>query len=146
VLWVSRILRRQDREITLKVTSCQIRIIFIPHRLHQETDTISLEEKAIFWRFNVAENNKRCLGLRVNCLILLPNFYRISISGKHFYKNFQYQFHGNSYSGSRSDNVDRRMDRQTERESQINGRTDKKKVIGDLKTTPKRLKFIMYSR
>jgi hypothetical protein len=130
----------------LKVTSCQIRIIFIPHRLLQETDTISLEERASLWRINVAENNKMCLGLRVNCLIVLLNFYQISISGTDCYKNFQYRFHGDPYSESRCDNVDRRTERQTERESQINGRTDKTKVIGDLKTTPKRLKFIVYSR
>ena len=130
----------------MKVTSCQIRIIFTPHRLPQETDTISIEERTSLWRFNVTENNEMCLGLSVNCLIILPNFYQISISGTDCYKNFQYRFHGNPYSGSRSDNVDRRTERQTERESQINGRTDKTKVIGDLKATPKRLKFIVYSR
>ena len=52
-----------------------------------------------------------CLGLHVNCPIILPTFTKSSISGTDFHENFEYRLHRNPCSGSRSGNVDRRTER-----------------------------------
>ena len=74
-------------------------------------------------RYNVTENNKMHLGLRVKCPICLPNFNQIFIFVTDLPKRPEYKIHRNPFGGSRADTCG-------QADTRTGGRTYIMKVIG----------------
>jgi hypothetical protein len=80
-----------------------------------------LEQRTLYWRFNVAGKNKPYFGFYERCPIILSNFHQIwtLLVDRHYSANIRLKI--NSSSGNRFD-VRAKMERQTDGQVEPNRR------------------------
>lgn len=102
---------------------CSVGVRFVSPRLSGLFYTISIEDSA-FVAIQATANNKRYLGLQVECPILLPDLNQIAGSSTDFRKGLQYKI---------SMEIRPVGDALIHEERLTNGRRDMTKVIGDFR-------------
>jgi hypothetical protein len=106
-------------QLTYNITLWSVRVIFIPPRLSQDPQTISVGEDVVRAIY-VAGKNKPYLGLQVKCPTFLSDFNQTRIFSTDFNKSRQYKISRKSVQWLPSCSM--HADKQTDRHCKANRR------------------------